>query len=367
MGTSILPGYVINDFANNSLGWEKTVQYNAGADFGIFENRLTLTVDAYQKTTTGLLINLALPGSAGYPNYYTNVGEVLNKGLDFEANYKVLKSGKVKLDLAANFSLLENKVISMGPLDIIYGRTYLAGGAVQLGQALQVAKPGYSISSFWGYKTDGIYQTLEEVANGPEAGTAKPGDVRWVDTNLDQQITDADKTIIGKPNPDFTYGFSGNMSYKNFSLSFSVFGSQGNQLLNITRWIVGGNNTTGNYNLLQDAWDGRWHEPGTSNLYPKVTTNGVRLNLRYPDWMVEDASFIRPQSVNIGYNFNLSQKFKISSLRLFASGTNLLTVTKYTGYDPSVNSFGNSSLGDGVDFGTLPQPRTFSVGLELTF
>ncbi len=366
VGPNIIPGYVLSNFENPNLGWEKTKQFNAGADFGFANDRLTFSVDAYKKTTTDLLINLGLPGSVGFGNYYTNVGEVMNKGVDFEANYNVLK-GIVKFDVGANFSLFDNKVINMGPSAIIYGRTYLSGGAVLLGQALQVAKPGYPISSFWGYKTDGIYQNAAEIAKDPAAGASKPGDVRWVDLNGDNQITDADKTIIGNPSADFTYGFNGNLSYKRLSLSFSVFGSHGAELLNITRWIVGGNNTTGNYNLFQDAWDGRWHGEGTSNLYPKVTTNNVRLNQRFPDWMVEDASFVRLQSLNIGYSFNLSAASKISAFKVFLSGTNLITITKYTGYDPNVNAFGHNSLNSGADFGTLPQPRTFSAGLEITF
>jgi TonB-dependent starch-binding outer membrane protein SusC len=366
MGSSIIPGYVLSNFENPLLGWETTKQINAGADFGFANDRLTLSIDAYKKNTTDLLINLALPGSAGYANYYTNVGEVMNRGIDIEANCNVLK-GKVKFDLGGNFSVFDNKVISMGPSSIIYGRSYLAGGDIALNQALQVAIPGQPIASFWGYKTNGIYQNADEIAKDRAAGTSKPGDVRWVDVNNDGQITDADKTIIGDPSAKFTYGLNGNASYKNFSLSFSIFGSQGAQLLNVTRWIVGVNNTNGNWNLLQSAWDGRWHGEGTSNVLPKATTSTVRLNQRFPDFLVEDASFVRLQSVNLGYRFNLPRGSAINSLKAFVSGTNLITITKYSGYDPNVNAFGQSSLNSGVDMGTLPQPRTFSAGLELTF
>ncbi len=366
VGSSILPGYVLSNFDNPLLRWETTTQVNTGADFGFAKDRLTISVDAYRKNTTNLLLNLALPGSAGYSNYFTNIGEVMNKGVDIEANYNLLK-GKVKVDVAGNFSIFDNKVINMGPSNIIYGRGYLAGGDIALNQALQVAKPGYPIASFWGYKTNGIYQNADEIAKDPAAGTSKPGDVRWVDLNNDGQITDADKTIIGNPSADFTYGFNGNMSYKKLSLSFSIFGSQGGQLLNVTRWIVGVNNTNGNWNLLQSAWDGRWHGEGTSNVLPKATTSTVRLNQRFPDWLVEDASFVRLQSVNLGYSFNLPRGSAINAFKVFVSGTNLITLTKYSGYDPNVNAFGQNSLNSGVDMGTLPQSRTFSAGLELTF
>jgi TonB-linked SusC/RagA family outer membrane protein len=365
IGPNIVPGYVVDNFSNPNLGWEKTKQLNLGTDISFARNRIAFTIDAYKKITTDLLINLSLPGSAGYSNYFTNIGKIENKGIDIEGTFKILNS-KVKLDAGANFSIFDNKVLNMGPSNIIFGRSYLAGGAVLLGQALQVAKVGYPVSSFWGYKTDGIYQNADEIAKGPEPLTAKPGDVRWVDTNGDGKISDADKTIIGNPSADFTYGFNTNLSYNRFTFSMTIFGSHGADLLNITRWIVGGNNTTGNFNLFQDAWDGRWHGEGTSNLYPRVTTNPVRLNQRFPDWMVEKASFIRLQSLTLGYNLNMRNS-KISSLRVFATGTNLITITPYSGYDPNINAFGQNSINSGVDFGTLPQARTFSAGLEVSF
>ncbi|GAA4307355.1 TonB-dependent receptor [Compostibacter hankyongensis] len=366
MGENIVPGYVTGSFENPDLTWEKTSQYNAGIDLGFINDRLTLTVDAYSKKTTGLLINLSLPGSAGYGSYATNVGEVNNKGVDVEANFNVL-SGKVRWDIGANFSAFKNEVDNMGPLSVIYGRNYIPAGQILFAQPLNVAMPGYPISAFLGYKTAGIYQTQEEVDKGPEASTAKPGDIKWVDTNGDGSITDEDRTLIGHPQPDFTYGFNTNLSYKRFTLSLSILGSQGNELLNLNKWLLSVNDTHGNYNALQDAYDHAWRGPGTSDLYPKLNTRSTRLHQRMPDWMVEDASFVRLQSVTIGYTLHALQHLGVESLRLFASGTNLYTLTDYSGYDPNINAFGNASISRGLDFGTLPQPRTFSFGLELTF
>jgi hypothetical protein len=193
----------------------------------------------------------------------------------------------------------------------LYGRTYFAGGAVLLSQPVHVAKPGLPISTFWGYKTDGIYQNQEQIdadpalANDNARSLVQPGDVKWVDMNGDGQINDSDKTAIGDPSPDFTYGFNTSVSYKRFTLGVSLFGSYGNELINLTRWIVGINNTTGNYNLLQSAWDGRWTGEGTSNELPRATTNPTRMNQRMPDWLVEDASFLRLQNVNLGYVFHM--------------------------------------------------------------
>ncbi len=366
VGSSIIPSYVLSSFQNNLLGWENTKQLNIGTDFSLFNKSIGFSIDAYTKTTTKLLINLPLPGSAGYLDYYTNLGEIQNRGIDIEGTFKVMH-GAVKWDAGINFSIFDNKVVDIGPSKIVYGRSYLVGGNVLLNQPIQVAKAGNPISSFWGYKTAGIYQNQDEINKGPEAMTAKPGDVKWVDTNGDGQISEADKTIIGNPAADFNYGFTTNLSYKKFTLSINIFGSYGAELVNINRWIVGSNNTLGNYNLFQDAYDGRWRGEGTSNLYPKLSSNPVRLKLRFPDWMVEDASFIRLQNLTLGYNFNLHKGSKISSLRVYATGTNLITLSPYTGYDPNVNAFGQNSINSGVDLGTLPQPRTYSAGIEISF
>jgi hypothetical protein len=172
---------------------------------------------------------------------------------------------------------------------------------------------------------------------------------------------------IGNPSPDFTYGFNANFTYRRFTFGVSVFGTHGNELINLTRWIVGINNTTGNYNLLQSAWDGRWHGEGTSNELPRATTNPTRLNQRMPDWLVEDASFLRLQNVNLGYIFHLPKGILVRTVRAFVSGTNLFTWTKYSGYDPNVNAFGHLSLNRGVDLGTMPQARTYSAGIEVNF
>jgi len=264
----------------------------------------------------------------------------------------------------------------MGELPILYGGAgYIAAGQYVLQQAVSVAKPGYPISSFWGYRTAGIYQTQEEIDNDPglandgTRSTIKPGEVKFVDLNGDGQITDADKTIIGHPNADFTYGFSTDVSYKRFSLAMTFLGSKGNQILNLNKWIIGANNASGNRNELYEAYAGRWTGPGTSNLYPALNWSGTRLRGRFPDWMIEDASFFRLQTVTLAYTFRLPEYMKIGNIRVFVSGTNLFTITPYTGYDPNINGFAGTkgSLAEGIDFGTLPQPRVFSAGLTVDF
>lgn len=366
VGSTIVPGYVLDDFDNPSLGWEITKQANAGMDIGFLDERLSFSIDVYKKRTSGLLMNLSLPGSSGFLNYFTNVGEIENSGMDIEATWNVIKS-PVNWNMSANFSTVKNKILNMGELDIAYGRVYAVAGGTLLSQALQVAKVGYPISSFWGYKTDGIYQTQAEIDAGPEKGIAKPGMIKWVDTNGDGKISDDDKTVLGDPVANYTFGWNNDFTYKNFTFSFSVLGSKGNQLINLNQWFIGANNTNGNLNASYDAYYNRWRGPGTSNKYPMLTTDVIRLQQRLPDWMVEDASFVRLQSARLGYSYIFKQKKIINSLRVYVSGTNLLTLTKYSAYDPNVNAFDSDAIGAGMDFGTLPLPRTFSAGLEVGF
>lgn len=372
VGPTITPGYIIDNFANPDLKWEITKQFNAGADFGFAGDRVSLSVDLYKKSTSDLLISLPIPASSGFVSYNTNVGNVTNKGVDVEGTFSILR-GAVKWDAGANFSIFDNNVVDIGPSPIITGTGYISAGAIVLGQPIQVAKPGYPISSFWGYKTAGIYQNQAEINNDPglavdnTKSTIKPGDIRYSDINNDGQINELDKTVIGNPSADFTYGFNSNLSYKRLSFSMSIFGSEGGQLINLNRWVTGANNTNGNFNSYQDAYDGRWRGEGTSTKYPRLTTNAIRMRQRFPDLFVENASFIRLQSVTLGYSFKLPQALKLGALKTYITGTNLFTITPYSGYDPNINAFGNRVLMSGTDFGTLPQARTFSAGLELTF
>lgn len=369
VGDVIIPGYVQSDFDNPYPTWESTTQANVGMDVELWKNRLAFSVDLYRKRTTDLLHNLQLPPSATYSSYPVNMGEVLNEGIDIEGNLSDILRGKspVKWNAGFNLSVLRNEMVHVGVLEALYGQHYFAGGGMLLGQPVHTAVPGGPLPSFWGYKTNGIYQNADEIAAGPEASTARPGDVRWVDVNGDGQITDDDKTIIGNPFPDFTYGFNTNLAYKRFTLSMAFMGSQGNQLLNMNSWILEANSITNAFTSTSRAYEGAWRGEGTSNKYPRLTNDSPRLSGRFPDWMVEDASFFRMQSLVLGYTFHLPQYLGASSLRAYVSGTNLFTITKYSGLDPAINAFGHSVLNSGVDLGTLPQPRTYSVGFEWTF
>jgi TonB-linked SusC/RagA family outer membrane protein len=373
IGDRILPGLNYSSFANNLLTWETTSSINAGFDLGFWNDKVTFSADYYFKRTTNLLIGLSIPASSTFRSYSTNTGEVTNKGLDLEASVQILKRKNLDWSFFANASFNRNNVVSMGTTDMIYGGNYLNGGNNFLNQSLQVAKVGEQISSFWAYKSAGVYQNPLEIlndpniANDPNKSTYRPGDVRFLDINGDGKINEDDKTIVGKPNPDFSIGFGSNLNYKQFNFAFTFIGSFGNELINLNQWMIGSLTNLGTYNVSMDAWNNRWQGEGTSNKYPRPNQDATRFGNKFPDYMIEDASFLRLQNVVMGYTFKTNKIAKGSTIKAYVSGTNLFTITNYTGYDPSINSQGNFALMSGLDYGTLPQARTFSFGLILSY
>ncbi len=368
IGGTIVVGEALNNIANPSLGWENTRQFNFGTEFGVLKDRITLEVNLYKKNTSNLLIQLPIPTSSGFGTLTTNTGEVENNGLEIELNARILQN-KLKWNVSGNISFNRNKMVNMGGLGSngkIFGSNYLGAGNL-LGQPIHVTQLGSPIGSFYGYKVKGVYQTAAEVAAGPEASTANPGDLKYVDVNGDGKITADDRTIIGNSNPKYIFGINNTFEYKSFRLSISIQGHIGNQKANLNRFrldamtVVPSNLT----NISQAAYDGRWTGPGTSNYYPSARAYGSYFNARFSDFLIEDGSYIRLKSVVLDYNIPMGHFKMIKSAKVFISATNLFTITKYTGYDPEVNTNYNNPLTPGVDNGTYPQVRTFSIGANM--
>jgi TonB-linked SusC/RagA family outer membrane protein len=366
---TIQNGYSMANIANPNLGWEHSRQINAGFDLGVFNNRVLLEFNIYQKNTTDLLINLPIPSSNGFGIFTTNAGEIENKGMELDLTVRAIDK-KLKWNINGNISFNRNKMINLGPLgDLgsIYGQTY--GGPEQ---PIHVSRVGLPVGSYFGYKIDGIYQNTTEVAEGPESSTARPGDFKFVDISgpngvPDGIITADDRTIIGNPYPDYTFGLTNDLLWKGFSLSVFFQGTIGNDVINLTRYKLDGL-TSVTFNVSQAAFDGRWQGEGTSNKYPAPRSLGNPFSNRFSDFVVEDGSFIRLKNVTLGYEIpvnKLGLSNLINGLKVFVTGTNLLTITKYTGYDPEVNVNYNSPLTPGVDNGTYPSVRTFSFGINL--
>ena len=288
----------------------------------------------------------------------TNIGTVENEGIEMEASYR-FNIGKVNFDLSANASYITNEVTKLGT-----DRTTLQQLGGGLGGAVSVMETGYPYGYFWGYKTDGIFQNWDEVNSYVnEKGDlimpeAEPGDVRYVDFNHDGTISDADRTMIGDPNPNWTYGFSLGVNWKDFDMSAFFQGAAGNQIYKFYRRA---NITQANW---ETEWLGRWHGEGTSNHLPKVVAGDPHHNTTWTnDLFVEDGNYLRLKVLQIGYSLprNLTQKLLLQKLRIFVQGENLFTATKYSGYDPEVGTR------NGFDGGTYPQARTFTFGANIVF
>ena len=368
LGEMIGQSYIQSSFENPLLTWESTAQQSVGIDFALWKQRIEMSVDFYRKLTTNLLLNKSLPLSSGYGSYPVNAGEVENKGIDIEIKTHIIRKKKYSWNFGGNISFLKNRVNSLGDTDDMFGIGLFSSGNYNMGQPATIAAVGHEIGSFYGYQTAGVYQNWAEVLAGPEAVSARPGKVVFVDKNGDGIISDADKVILGSPFAKFTYGFNTDFSWKAFSVSVFFIGSYGNDMFNANRWPMGTLNTNTKTNVFQDAWDNRWQGPGTGNgIIPAPSNEASIMEARLPDWMIEDASYFRLQQLNLSYTFKLKLTPVIQSLKVFVAGNNLFTITKYTGYDPAVSAFGDRPLSGGIDLGTIPAPRTYSVGFNINF
>ncbi len=357
---SVVVGNSPNAPANPDLKWEETSQANVAFDITFF-NDLSLTTDFYIKKSTGILQDIDLPGhvgSTGRPS--ANIADMQNKGVDLELSYRK-KIGKVGLSLSGNISYLENEVTNLGK-DI----QFISGDAsFQNMGAVTRTQVGQSYNSFYGYKTQGIFQNQAEInaytnaSGGLIQPGARPGDFRWQDLNGDGKISDDDKTFIGSPLPKYTYGFTVNLDYKNFDLLIFTQGAIGNKIFQGLRRL---DITDANY---QTSALGRWTGEGSTNSYPILSTVDDNKNFSNPsDFYLEDGDYWRIKTIQIGYNLpsDVVSKAGLSKTRLYLTGENLLTFTKYSGYDPEI---GGGVFG--IDKGYYPQARTIMVGVNLQF
>ena len=357
---SVVIGKSPNAPSNPDLKWEETSQTNIGFDATFF-NSLDLNVDFYNKKTSGILRDVVLPGYVGSTgNPSANIADMENRGIDLELGYRK-KIGEVNFKLGGNISYLENEVTYLGN-----GIEFISGDAsFQNMGAITRTEVGQPINSFYGFKTQGIFQNQAEVNNYTNANggliqpNATPGDFRWQDLNGDGEITDDDKTYIGSPLPKYTYGITLNVDYKGFDLLVFGQGSIGNQIFQGLRRLDIGN---ANY---QTSVLGRWTGEGTSDTYPKVSTTDNNKNFSNPsDFYLEDGDYFRFKTIQIGYKLptNIIGKIGLSSTRIYMTGENLFTFTKYSGYDPEIG--GNVF---GVDRGYYPQAKSLMFGVNLQF
>ena len=346
--------------SNDNLKWETSEQANIGVDAILFKD-FSATLDLYSKQTKDLLLTIPIPLYVGNSAPTGNAGNVTNRGIELSLGYHKM-IGKVYVDLSVNGAYNHNEVTYVGNTN---GFVIGSDASNQMKSATRM-QAGFPIGYFWLYKMDGIFQTQSEISNyrGGAGKTiiqpnAVPGDIKFRDVNGDGKIDDNDRSYVGSPHPKYNYGINATVRWKGFDCNVFFSGLAGNQIFNILhRWDL----PTANYptSIL-----GRWHGEGTTNTAPRVSTGDLNGNFTNPStFFLEDGSYLRLKNVSLGYTFTNLKKYKIQTLRLYASGTNLFVLTKYTGLDPEVSG---SALGLGIDHGVYPQPRVFYFGASIGF
>lgn len=351
------PAYI----ENADIHWEESEQIDIALDMGAFDNRLQATVDFYRKTTSGLLERIAIPAHVGNYAPFANVGSVQNQGVEISLNW-THRMKELNYSIGFNASYNQNKMLEIGNEEgVLPGASWAIAGTVTR------AEEGLPIAYFWGYKTDGIFQSETEVfqhigsTGDPLQPKAVPGDVRFVDENGDGVLNEKDRTIIGNPTPDWTMGLNASVDYKNFDFSFLLSSSIGNDIFN------GAQRQDLTYTNRTTAILERWTPENPSETVPRYTWSDINNNYRISDLYIEDGSYVRVKNIQLGYNLPITLLNKIASkkLRVYFSVENLYTFTKYTGADPEIGAI--SSFDIGIDRGIYPQARTFRVGTTLTF
>lgn len=347
---------------NGELKWEKSSSYNIGLDMSFIQNKLRVTIDAYTKSTEDLLLSRTIPSSSGFTSYFGNFGSVENKGIEFAVVARPINR-TFSWDVSANLSMNRNKLTKVDG-----ARTEIipaSNGGASVGAFLNssILRVGQPVGSFYGYVFDGIWQTGDNITDS-HMKTATPGNPRYVDVNGDKNFTDADRTIIGNPNPDFIFGLTNNFKYKNLDVSVFIQGSQGNDIFNASRLLL--ESGQGGRNQLAETVD-RWTPTNPSNRYPKAV--GAQRILQSTVY-IEDGSYVRLKNLTIGYTLPLEKMGAKWSkrIRAYVSGNNFLTITKYTGFDPEVNTTGQNDVTNfGIDNNGYPIAKSFLFGLQVSF
>lgn len=363
-GGTLYTGLAPTRLANPDLKWEKTDQYNVGLDLSLLDRKINFVFDVYYKKTNDLLISVPVPLTSGYASVLQNIGGVENKGIEIGLTTENLKTENFSWNSNIVFSANRNKVVSIGNGVNQFFPVVPNGSLLQ--QQPVTVKVGLPLGTFWGYKTNGIFQTQEEINTQPKINSlanTKVGDRKYVDTNGDGVITALDKGNLGTSQPKFVGSFSNSISYNDFDLNFSFQGSYGGKIFNALNQqleisTLGTNAAT----TLED----RWTTTNPSNEIPRASSSPLGIvSERY----VEDASFLRLKLITLGYTLpkSVSKKLGAKSVKFYVSAENLITWTKYTGYDPEVSSYEQNNLYPGIDFGSYPNSKTFISGLNVTF
>ncbi|MHA8085312.1 TonB-dependent receptor [Aquirufa antheringensis] len=365
-GNSIASGFDISQFGNSVGRWETNTSTNVGFDGVFLNSKLDVTFDWYTRTTSDMLTQVPIPKTAGSATIpYVNIGEVNNTGIDINVTYRD-RIGDFRYSVSAMYSQYKNNVVKLNddPKASVFGfSTRLP--------AISVTKAGLPIASFFGYIVDGVIKDDAEAASAPKFGTyTRAGVFKFRDVNGDGVITAADKTIIGNPHPDFSYGLNVTLGYKNWELTAFAQGVQGNELFNYLKYWTDFNTFQGNRS--KDMLYNSWKKQGDVALLPRLNSQDGT-SQQISSYFVEDGSYMRIKNIQLTYTVpkNLLSKIKLSSVQVYVQGQNLFTFTKYKGLDPDINlrtsGNDNQDIHMGIDEGAFPVAKSYNVGLRVGF
>ncbi|MEO8794626.1 MAG: TonB-dependent receptor [Daejeonella sp.] len=379
-GNAIVQGFQQSGIGNPKTGWEENVVSNVGFDATILSNKLSFSAEYYKKKINGLLFRDALPSTAGGAAApFVNRGDIQNTGFDFNANYNSALKTDFKYTVGVNFTTYKNKIVS------VPGGFFDASGS-RIGNLVR-NQEGQPVGSFFGYQVVGLFSDPSDVSGSPTQAGAAPGRFKYQDINGDNAITPDDRTFFGNPNPDFTYGINLSASYKQFDFSTVLFGSQGNQAVNYVKYWTDfvGTFVGGKSRSLLDAWKPsnptapreEWtvSNPGATTPVAEAANN-LSNSGAFNSYYLEDASFLKMRSLQIGYTVDPSmlQRFGVQRFRVYVQGANLFTATKYSGIDPELTPSSGNLAGEqqssafGIDYGNYPNnQRSFLFGVNLSF
>lgn len=348
-GENAYPAAVPSYLPNRNIHWEVMEGTDFGVELMAFNNRLHLEADYYNRKTRDILVKLDIPSAVGAPQSLTNAGTILNRGVEVTLSWGDKISENWGYSISANATTIHNEVLSIGE-NIGYNIT----------SGPSRTAIGYPVGAFYGYVQEGIFQTEGEVAGSPQATTAKPGDIRYKDVSGDGKFDDKDRTFIGSPTPDFIYGGSLGLTYKNFELGIDLQGVVGNEIYK--------QRASQTFSILNYEANrlGRWTGPGTSTHEP-ILDNTRSQNFQISDYFLEPGDYFRIRNVSLAYRLTgaFFQKLHIKGGKVYVNAQNLATFTKATGYSPEVG--GESPVSFGIDNGTYPVPAVYTVGFNLNF
>jgi TonB-linked SusC/RagA family outer membrane protein len=388
-------GLVLTTPPNPDLKWETSKQTDIGVDAAFLGGKLSLTADYYIKESADFLLRIPVPPQTGFTDLTKNTGSIRNSGFELGITYRESEKA-FKYGVGLNLTTVKNKIISLASgQDAIYNLTTL--GFPNTGANSWItytqSKVGSSIGEFYGYRTNGIFQSAADVAAANAAATAanggvatpyqtsvtQAGDRRFVDVNGDGRVTAADKVSLGSPLPKFFAGLNLDASYQQFDINMLWFASVGNKVFNYQARTLESfgatNGGIGIQNVSREYYENRWTPTNPSDRYARAVKDDPNGNTQPSDVYVEDGSFLKLRSLQIGYSFRdeLAKRLGVQRVRLYVSGQNLLTFTKYSGLDPEIGLPSDPSTGtrnvtaSGIDIGTYPNSRFYTLGLNVTF